>query len=335
MSKRFALILGLLVVVVAVSSSASAKPKEIKYKDKTYYAVDGNDKNLDSGNEVCASWGKTCVGYTGQTNDICKKAHPGASATESVNGSKAGFYCDGPPQKGLACETAKNNCQVCPRCNVNADCTTAIGEQFREMYVECSGGEEVIEGPNWWGKFRSSIAHWLNALRQRLIGILVKKVTVKVTDSKGNVATAELPSDSVACEFFQTNKKLVTCAALKAADTFCTTAMQSRFARAVLCQENGIIICTKPCHPSPVEVPLKQCAFDNDRPRGKQAPPLDFCNEAITVSPGPTPGTKKAGQECQHGGECATTFCLGQTSDQGIKYFCSCAQNRLDFTCGR
>ena len=89
----------------------------------------------------------------------------------------------------------------------------------------------------------------------------------------------------------------------------------------------------------------KQCAFDNDRPRGKQAPPLNFCTETKTITvdmnglgkaTGSTSLTvKKAGQVCAHGGECGTGYCLGQPSSDGIKYFCSCKQSTLDFTCGK
>ncbi len=105
---------------------------------KEYYVVNGADPNEDTGNEVCAKVGKTCVGYTAFSNDICKQVHPDAKTLTSVHGSKAGFYCNGPPQKGLACESTFNTCEVCPACNVNADCNTAVGDQFREMYVECS-----------------------------------------------------------------------------------------------------------------------------------------------------------------------------------------------------
>jgi len=81
-------------------SSAQAAPKGIEYKGKTYYTVTSQDKTEDTGNEVCAKVGKTCVGYTGYTNDICKKAHPDAATKSDMNGSKAGFYCDGAPQGG-------------------------------------------------------------------------------------------------------------------------------------------------------------------------------------------------------------------------------------------
>jgi hypothetical protein len=337
--------LAVLALSVAFAFSAEAAPQSYTYNGRDYYVVNGNDPAADTGAEVCASAGRTCVGYTGFTNDICKNFHPRASATESVNGSKAGFYCDGAPQKGLACETAKNNCQVCPACNVNADCSTQIGTQFREMYVECSGPSTISASStplsmrlsSWWGGIRSSLANrlapFIQQLRTNLTALLVKKVKVVVTNPDGTTTSADVPSDSMVCEFYQTNKKLVSCGAVKAADTFCTQAMQSRFAKAALCQENGIIVCSNPCDPPEAQVKPKQCAFDNARPRGSQAAPLDFCNQTVTVNTGSAKGTKRAGELCQHGGECATGNCLGQPSDQGIKYFCSCDPFRLDYSC--
>lgn len=327
--------------VVLLGTGALAAPDKTKgflYNAKEYFVVTSKDTALDTGKEVCAKYGKTCIGYTAFNNEVCKFYNPGASSTKSVNGSKAGFYCDGPPQKGLACEGNQNNCQNCPNCNVNADCNTVISQQFREMYVECTGGEPLVAEPSRWGRFRSALAHRWNAIRQGTRSVFtrffVKKVTVQVTGPKGEVTSVDLPTDVVACEFFQVNKKLVTCGAIKAADTFCTQAMQSRHARSVLCQENGVIVCVNPCNPPEKQVPLKQCAFDNDRTRGKQAPPLDFCIKAISTT-GPQTGTKKAGEVCVHGGECTTGNCLGQPSDQGIKYFCSCDPFKLDFTCNK
>ncbi|MDO8646941.1 MAG: hypothetical protein Q7R70_00810 [Candidatus Diapherotrites archaeon] len=119
-----------------------AEPTDCKIVNgKTYCVVSSTDSSKNTGNKVCKSFGKTCVGYTDFSNESCKSFHPTASATTSVNGSKAGFYCNGPPQTGLACEKAANNCQVCPACNVNADCDYDISGFFREMFVECSSGD--------------------------------------------------------------------------------------------------------------------------------------------------------------------------------------------------
>ena len=106
---------------------------------KTYHLVSGTNAGMDSGNEVCASMGQRCVGYTSLgTNAVCKLFHPNAKELVSLNGSKSGFYCNGAPQKGAACEKTKDTCQVCPTCNVNADCAWSVGSQYREMYVECA-----------------------------------------------------------------------------------------------------------------------------------------------------------------------------------------------------
>jgi len=189
----------------------------------------------------------------------------------------------------------------------------------------------------WWGSMRSTVAQSFDKYREildRLMKVtVVKQVTMQVQGPNGTV-NADVPSDSYVCEFYQKNKKLVTCGALAKADEFCVTAFGSRFARAQLCQDDGVIICSKPCTTNPQEVAPQRCAFDGDRPRGNQAPPLNFCNETKTIKVDMNGlGKKKAGQECAHGGECGTGFCLGQPSDSGIKYFCSCKQNVHDTSC--
>lgn len=341
----------LFALTLALSSAvAFAKPKEVIYDGKVYYVVTSADFSQDTGNEVCAMVGKQCVGYTGYTTKICEQANPSATTKSDVNGSKAGFYCDSAPQGGV-CANEKNTCHICPNCNVNADCSTQIGDLYREMYVECSGGDKVLQPivekvnmwkrvwsipGRWWGGFRSTIARSFDFFREKLERLTIKKikrVTMQVQGPQGTVQ-ADIPADSYVCEFHQKNKKMVTCGALAAADQFCVTAMDSRFATAELCQDDGVIICSKPCKTNPQEIKPQRCAFDNDRPRGNQAPPLDFCTETITIDTKTAP-TKKAGQECAHGGECATGYCLGQPSDQGIKYFCSCKQSTLDYTCGK
>jgi hypothetical protein len=351
--KRF--IVGAVFLAVAAGvalSSAQAAPKEIKYNGKTYYIVNSVDQTENTGDEVCAKLGKSCIGYTALTLDVCKLAHPNAASKTDTNGSKAGFYCDGAPQGGV-CGKEKNTCHICPNCNLNMDCGTEIGGLYRETYVECGGGAVTPSKPgffarawsvpaNWWGSFRSSLARSWQAGRQKVSSLFqitkIKKATIQVQGPGGAVTSADIPTDSIVCEFYQTKKKLVTCGAVKAADAFCATVMQSRFARAALCQENGVVICTNPCKPPESQVRPKQCAFDAERPRGSQAPPLEFCNETVTVPAGnavPAQGKKKAGEVCNHGGECTTTYCLGQPSDSGIKYFCSCSPSKLDFTCGK
>ncbi len=138
---RSPLLLSILAVFIAVliPSLASAAPAaSVKFNGNTYYKVEGNNKAMDTGDEVCKSIGQSCIGFKSiNTNSICKLFHPNAKEITSFNGSKAGFYCDGAPQKGLACAPYKNTCQVCPNCNLNeaASCSTPIGDHFREMYV--------------------------------------------------------------------------------------------------------------------------------------------------------------------------------------------------------
>lgn len=335
-------------LVFGVSAGlAYAKPQQVTSGGKTYYVVASTDQAIDSGAEVCASMGKQCIGYTGFSNDACKKVHADAATKSDMNGSKAGFYCDGSPQGGV-CASEVNTCHVCPNCNVGVTCDESIGGLYREMYVECSSSDDTIAVParwrsvfsfpgRWWSGMRDTVARAFDRYREilgRLTMVTVKHVVIQVQGPNGTVS-ADIPEDSLVCEFYQTNKKLVTCGALAAADQFCVTAFDSRFATAALCQDNGIIICSKPCTTDPQELKPQRCAFDNDRPRGKQAAPLDFCTETktIQVDTGDTV-KKKAGQECKHGGECNTGYCLGQPSDNGIKYFCSCKQTTLDFTCG-
>lgn len=101
-----------------------------------YYVVKSTDPTGDTGNEVCAKAGKKCVGYTDLTVGTCMKHHPGALTSSDFNGSKAGFYCDGPPQGGV-CAQERGTCHICPACNINMDCGMEIGVLYRETYVEC------------------------------------------------------------------------------------------------------------------------------------------------------------------------------------------------------
>ncbi len=91
------------------------------------------------------------------------------------------------------------------------------------------------------------------------------------------------------CEFFQipwpnVNKKHVSCpyetpgAAINdAANEFCRQVMASAWAEAAICNENGLIVCIHPCETQPAHIMAQRCAFDNDRPRGNQAPPMSWC----------------------------------------------------------
>lgn len=140
----FSLLLGLFGYVSAVQA---AIPPHYTYNGRDYYLVDSNNPNANSGDRVCAMVGKPCVGYTGLTTAICKYFHPDANVTQSVNGSKAGFYCDNGPNSDLACQNMKNNCQICPACDVGLDCTTQIGSHFREAYVQCGDASSTTTNP--------------------------------------------------------------------------------------------------------------------------------------------------------------------------------------------
>ena len=108
---RKIILLGLALTIVLGTGISAAKtmPRQVEYNGKTYYVVTSTDPAMDTGKEVCALVGAQCVGYTGFTNDICKKANPSAATRSDMNGSKAGFYCDGTPQGGV-CTNEKNTC---------------------------------------------------------------------------------------------------------------------------------------------------------------------------------------------------------------------------------
>lgn len=127
----------------AAPAPSPAAPQATKNADgsfslgaKKYYVVHGNDRSKDTGNEVCAAAGKTCVGYTDLTTAVCLAAHPGAQVTSDFDGSKAGFYCDGAPQGGV-CAKEANTCHICPACDLNMDCAMEVGVLYNETYVEC------------------------------------------------------------------------------------------------------------------------------------------------------------------------------------------------------
>ena len=97
----------------------------------------------------------------------------------------------------------------------------------------------------------------------------------------GTVSDAQAYDGYKTCEFYQVpypgvNKKLATCGAFKAGDSFCVTVLTSKDAKAFKCGEDGEIICGLPCGALGSEN-LVRCPFDNDRKRGNQAPPLGAC----------------------------------------------------------
>ncbi|HJV32579.1 MAG TPA: hypothetical protein VJ694_00985 [Patescibacteria group bacterium] len=138
-----AAVLGLFMLAQKKNPEAPKAPQAVIGADgsydldgKKYYRVVSTDPAGDTGNEVCARAGKTCVGYTALTQSVCMAFHPGATPSEDFNGSKAGFYCDGAPQGGI-CAQESNTCHICPACNLNMECDTVIGDLYRETFVEC------------------------------------------------------------------------------------------------------------------------------------------------------------------------------------------------------
>jgi hypothetical protein len=306
-------------VAVAVAAPAITLPS-YSAGNKTYYAVKANDPTGNTGNKVCQKLGRSCVGYTLNNTNACKFFHPTAKTLRSVNGSKAGFYCDGAPQKGLACEKMKNTCEVCPNCNVNLACDTDLTtmNQFREAYVECGG------------LLVSSSAKSSATTKSTAYG-------APQNPQSSNNGIGSYPNKKV-CEFYQptgptakvvSNKKLVTCSAPFAADNFCKTTMGSRLAKSEKCEDNGVIVCSIPCSAT-----LSRCSADVNRPRGVNALTIDSCATASTSTT--TTTKKKAGELCKHGGECITGWCLGtgRPNNQDI-YQCSCRQDRLDTSCNK
>lgn len=103
------------------------------------------------------------------------------------------------------------------------------------------------------------------------------------------------------CDFYQQTKLLVACQAASvggrtAGDTFCVLTMQSLLAKAAKCEDGGTIVCTAPCTGPIGQRVLTICAFDINRPRGANAPPLDFCSMAVpgAVTPPPVPSAPRS-----------------------------------------
>lgn len=152
-------ILSLVSAVLLVGAlPALAAPASYQQNGKTYYVVDGNDPDLNSGDRVCAAVGLACVGYTDTSTKICSALHPSAAVNaSSVNGSKSGYYCDASARADIACKNHPDTCQTCPACNVNADCATQIGDHFAEMYIECAAPAAAAAQQGWFSQF---LAFW-------------------------------------------------------------------------------------------------------------------------------------------------------------------------------
>lgn len=318
--------LALAAALAFATSVSSAAPQSVVHNGKTYYKVNAADASLNSGKKVCAAVGRSCVGYTALHADVCLKFHPTAKKLISVNGSKAGFYCDGLPQKGLACEKMKNTCEVCPACNLNVDCNTDITSmnQFRETFIEC--GPLVQAKSSSKAKISSKPASKRSTPTRS--AARSQQASSKKTGGYGPLpgpSTKSAPSNAgnaITCTFTQTPKK-VTCGAYKAGDTFCALSMGNVNAKATLCQDTGKIVCTLPCTAQGAST-FQRCATGGVK-AGSCAAPV----------PAPT-AKKRVGEKCVHGGECNTTFCVGVPDYyKGMQYFCSCSQWKMDTTCGK
>lgn len=288
--------LGILILVLFLASPVLAVSGPVIYQGKYYYKVNSADPTEDTGAEVCAKAGTPYVGFTALTTDVCKLFHPSATVTSGVDGSRSGFYCNGPPQTGK-CAKETNTCDICPACNLNVDSTTVISDQYNEMYVEC--GAPAVAGqaepdPN----FKPDLLGSLNAgIRGSLLGL-----SWNVFDKE---ALKKYADNRYACEFYQAplaNKFYFYCAAPFAKENFCKKVMGSLSAQAEFCGTdkdgllNGLIVCSMPCPGSgglgvSSGMPAK-CAFDVDRMRirGSDAP-ISFCSQQTTLpqaSPGVT-----------------------------------------------
>ncbi len=101
-----------------------------------YYVVTSTLAGEDTGDEVCASLGLECLGYTQIDDTVCMLAHPGASQVTDTSGDRTAVYCDGAPQAGI-CAGLTNTCLECPTCTNSVSCSDPIGGLYREMYVQC------------------------------------------------------------------------------------------------------------------------------------------------------------------------------------------------------
>ncbi|MEK6918697.1 MAG: hypothetical protein AABW73_01530 [Nanoarchaeota archaeon] len=98
------------------------------------------------------------------------------------------------------------------------------------------------------------------------------------------------------CEFYQApkvTKKLVTCTAYKAGDSFCVTSM-GKDARALKCDDTGVVVCGIKCG----QKAPSMCASDINRKRGNNAAPLSFCEEEIKMTDTKTSTKGKKPSNC-------------------------------------
>ena len=265
-------------MILMFAAVAGALSQPFSFQGKEFYVVTSTDPGGDTGDEVCAMAGKQCIGYTVSTSDVCMHFHPDASESSTTDGDVSGVYCDSAPQTGV-CASESDTCHTCPQCIAGVDCSTPIGSLYREMYVEC--------GDKAWS-FQDFISAMINFFRNMFSNFGVPGGNNTIITNVTTVQIGPYPN-KWACEFFQVpwpgvNKKHVSCpyetlgaAINEAADEFCRTVMGSAWAVAEVCDSNGLIVCTHPCETTPATTIPSRCAFDNDRPRGSQAPPLKWC----------------------------------------------------------
>jgi len=290
--KRIAIVLLGLLLLSAIAAAVSLP---YTFNGKPYYIVSSANASEDTGDEVCAKVGMECVGYSIETEDVCKYFHPSAAVSSSLDGDFSGVYCDGLPQTGV-CSGKINTCHNCPACTNTVDCSTPIGNLYREMFVECkpkvSKGflEDIFDAIR---AFFSQMSTGFFSLFSAQPIITQPIITQPIFQRQVITQTVSVqigPYPGMwACEFLQipfpgVNKKLVSCpyetpgAAINdAANAFCRNAMSSSLAEAAMCSEQGVIVCVHPCETEVPYIMPTRCAFDIDRPRGNQAEPLNWC----------------------------------------------------------
>jgi len=137
----------------------------------------------------------------------------------------------------------------------------------------------------------------------------LRNIQVPVEDC---VASSDIPTYNGfnVCEFYQAplvTKKLVTCTAYKAGDSFCVNSMGSKDARALKCDDTGLVICGIPCGKSAPSM----CAADINRKRGNNAAPISFCNNQGVVGTTTNSGEKPS--------NCYETYMQGHSEYQYAK----------------
>ena len=84
--------------------------------------------------------------------------------------------------------------------------------------------------------------------------------------------------NKIACDFYQTKKgKIASCKNRAAAKKFCMIAMQSRLSQVAECQNDGRIVCTRPCTSLTKAKPFTACPYDPERRSGYTVTPYNFC----------------------------------------------------------